>query len=50
MVQSSIEMGMPEDLYTIDLMDAYTSLGMILGEEAGEDLIMEIFGKFCMGK
>lgn len=50
MVQSSIEMGMPEDLYTIDLMDAYTSLGMILGEEAGENLIMEIFGKFCMGK
>ena len=50
MVQNSIEAGMPEDFYTIDLMDAYTSLGSILGEEAGEDLIQEIFGKFCMGK
>lgn len=50
MVWNSIEAGMPEDFYTIDLMDAYTSLGTILGEEAGEDLIQEIFGKFCMGK
>ncbi len=50
MVLKGIEEGMPEDLYAIDLMDAYRSLGMILGEEAGEDLIDEIFGKFCMGK
>lgn len=42
--------GAPEDLLTIDLMDAYRSLGLILGEEAGEDLINEIFSKFCMGK
>ena len=43
-------MGMPEDFYTIDLMGAYTSLGQILGEEMGEDLVQEIFSKFCTGK
>lgn len=50
MVENSIELGMPEDFYTIDLMGAYSSLGLILGEEMGEDLIQEIFSKFCMGK
>lgn len=46
----SIDDGMPEDFYSIDLMDAYESLGSITGESVGEDLINEIFGKFCMGK
>ena len=46
----SIEDGMPEDFYSIDLMDAYESLGSITGEAVGEDLINEIFSKFCMGK
>ena len=50
MVIQSIEDGMPEDFYTIDLKDAYTSLGFIIGEEIGDDLANEIFGKFCMGK
>lgn len=50
MVLQGIQENMPEDFYSIDLMDAYVSLGSILGEEAGEDLIHEIFGKFCMGK
>ena len=50
MVQESILLGMPEDFYSIDLMNAYTSLGRIIGEEIGEDLINEIFSKFCMGK
>ncbi len=49
-VMNSIEMSMPEDMYTIDLMDAYESLGEIIGEEVGEDLVNEIFSKFCMGK
>ena len=47
---SSIESGMPEDFYSIDLTDAYESLGRILGESLGEDLVNEIFSKFCMGK
>ena len=46
----SIKNQMPEDFYSIDLMSAYTSLGMIIGEEIGEDLVNEIFSKFCMGK
>lgn len=50
MVKESIQNGMPEDFYTIDLTDAYQALGRILGEEMGEDLINEIFGNFCMGK
>lgn len=50
MVKESIENEMPEDFYSIDLMSAYASLGMIIGEEVGEDLVNEIFSKFCMGK
>ncbi len=46
----SIENRLPEDFYSIDLMDAYDSLGSITGETIGEDLINEIFSKFCMGK
>ena len=49
-VLESIESGMPEDFYSIDLMDAYESLGNITGETMGEDLVNEIFSKFCMGK
>ena len=47
---ASIEDGMPEDLYTVDMMDAYTALGRIIGEDVDEDLVNEIFEKFCMGK
>lgn len=50
LVKESIEMGMPEDFFSIDLMSAYESLGRILGESVGEDLVNEIFSKFCMGK
>ena len=50
MVQRSLEDEMPEDFYSIDLMSAYTSLGYIIGEEVGDDLVNEIFSKFCMGK
>ena len=49
-VRKSLEMNMPEDFYSIDLMSAYASLGVIIGEEVGEDLVNEIFSKFCMGK
>ena len=50
MVMDSIDAGMPEDLYSIDLMDAYEQLGRIIGEAVEDDLVNEIFGKFCMGK
>lgn len=49
-VNESIDAGMPEDFYSIDLMDAYESLGSITGKTIGEDLVNEIFSKFCMGK
>ncbi len=50
LVVRSIEDEMPEDFYSIDLMDAYASLGSIIGEEVDEDLVNTIFAKFCMGK
>ena len=50
LVRKSMEDGMPEDFYSIDLMSAYQSLGRIIGEEVEDDLIEEIFSKFCMGK
>ena len=50
MVENSIAAGMPEDFFSIDLMDAYEALGTILGESVGEDLVNEIFSKFCTGK
>ena len=50
MVKNSLELHMPEDFYSIDLMSAYASLGKIIGEEVDEDLVNEIFTKFCMGK
>ena len=49
-VSQSISMGMPEDFFSIDLMSAYESLGAIIGEAVGEDLVNEIFSKFCTGK
>lgn len=49
-VLDSIEMDMPEDFFSIDLMNAYKELGSIIGEEVGEDLVNEIFSKFCTGK
>lgn len=50
MVLQSIADGMPEDFFTIDMMNAYEALGTIIGESLGEDLVNEIFSKFCMGK
>ena len=50
LVEQSINNNMPEDFYSIDLMDAYKSLGAIIGESVEDDLVNEIFSKFCMGK
>lgn len=49
-VGQSVQAGMPEDFYSIDLMSAYSELGLILGESVEDDLVNEIFSKFCMGK
>ena len=50
LVKGSIQDGMPEDFYSIDLMSAYSALGRIIGEEVDDDLVNEIFSKFCLGK
>lgn len=50
LVCGSVDAGMTEDFFSIDLMDAYTSLGRILGEAVDEDLVNRIFADFCMGK
>ncbi|WP_455721439.1 tRNA uridine-5-carboxymethylaminomethyl(34) synthesis GTPase MnmE [Agathobacter sp.] len=50
LVMNSINDDMPEDFYSIDLMSAYESLGLIIGESVEDDLMDEIFSKFCMGK
>ena len=48
--EQSIADGMPEDFYSIDLMNAYEVLGTIIGEAVEDDLVNEIFSKFCLGK
>ncbi|MCR5785557.1 MAG: tRNA uridine-5-carboxymethylaminomethyl(34) synthesis GTPase MnmE [Eubacterium sp.] len=50
LVKEGIDNMMPEDFLSIDLLNAYEALGEITGESVGEDLINEIFSKFCMGK
>ncbi len=50
LVIDSVDKNLSEDFFTVDLNDAYASLGEIIGEEVGDDLVEEIFSKFCMGK
>ncbi|AOZ97794.1 tRNA uridine-5-carboxymethylaminomethyl(34) synthesis GTPase MnmE [Butyrivibrio hungatei] len=50
LVIDSIDKNLSEDFFTVDLTNAYASLGEIIGEEVGDDLVEEIFSKFCMGK
>lgn len=50
LVLRSIDDGMPEDFWSIDLQGAVDALGRITGESLGEDLVNEIFASFCMGK
>ena len=49
-VLDSVDKDMPEDFYSIDLRDAYETLGMIIGEEMNDDVVDQIFSRFCMGK
>jgi tRNA modification GTPase len=49
-VLSSIALDMPVDVYAIDLTAAWRSLGEILGENYADDLLTELFSKFCLGK
>lgn len=49
-VKESYDLGVGEDFYTIDMMNAYEQLGSIIGETVDDDLVDTIFKKFCMGK
>ena len=49
-VEESVEAGVGEDFYTIDLLTAYEALGRITGETLEDDLADKIFAEFCMGK
>lgn len=46
----AMEQGIPTDLIVLDLYDAWKDLKDILGEEAKEDLLDELFSRFCIGK
>jgi tRNA modification GTPase len=50
LVRQSIEDQVPEDFYTVDLLNAYEQLGLIIGESVADDLVDKIFHEFCMGK
>lgn len=49
-VIASIDMSMPEDCYAIDLKNAYEHIGDITGDSVKEDMMTEIFSRFCLGK
>lgn len=49
-VVEAIEMGLPEDCLAIDLHDAFGHLGMIVGESLKEEIINQLFSRFCLGK
>lgn len=46
----TVETGLPIDMISINIKDAITSLGEILGESVSEDVLDKIFEKFCVGK
>lgn len=46
----TLEDGMELDLVTIDLENAWASLKEITGKAGKEDLLDEIFSRFCLGK
>ena len=46
----SLNVNMPIDIVAISLKDVLSDLGEITGEEASEEIINEIFARFCLGK
>ena len=48
--KESLNKNMPIDIIAISLKDMLSNLGEITGEEASEEIINEIFSRFCLGK
>ena len=46
----AIREGMPLDCVSIDLRAAIQSLGQITGDTVSDEIVKEIFSKFCLGK
>ena len=46
----TIENGMPVDCAVVDLREAWDLLGSITGDTVGDDMVEEIFSRFCLGK
>ena len=49
-VKESIDLKLPTDLIEIDLKEAMFLMGEMLGKEVKEDLLNELFSRFCLGK
>ena len=49
-LRQTMSANLPEDLLTVDLLDVYKNLGLIIGAEIEDDLADKIFKDFCMGK
>jgi len=47
---NGLESGVPADLVTVDLREAWVALGEITGETVGDDVLDRIFSEFCIGK
>lgn len=46
----SAELGMTLDLVAVDVKNCWMSLGEVIGEAVGDDLLDQIFSQFCLGK
>ncbi len=49
-VDQGLASGFPADLVAVDLRDALYHLGTVTGEVAGDDILSNIFSRFCVGK
>ena len=47
---NAINLNLPIDIISISIKETLENLGKITGDNVGEDIINEIFSKFCLGK